>query len=449
MRYAIGGLRVDPKTRTVLVNGAPVAVGMRVVAILIALCERAPAVVSKDELIAQAWPGSVVDDSSLWQNIHVIRQLLRAHAGTNAIENVRGRGYRLTVPVRISRPPAREILQRGFAAVLAIALVCSIGGRPVIPARSEQARRIERLAAYYWNLRTEPALRQSLLLYRQLTRLEPKNATGYAGIADSAAILSLFYDDDYVAYRRAALRASATALAVDPNSAASETSYALAREVAFQHYGIYDDYFLRAISLDPSYAPARLRYGISLVARGRISDAIVQLRRAVDLEPVSLPANLWLARALYYAHRPGDAVAYAREAVRLAPDQWDAQMLLGNIEAALGDKHTAAKTFVALVPVAPRLARLLLVQLNAASGAQKIARKQLARESLYDRDDAILWENAAIAQLQLRDRTAALAALRHIHNADATDRAVFALDPRLDVVRDDARFMRWTAVPGS
>lgn len=451
MRYAVGAIHVDAETLVVTEGGTPVAVGPRVAATLAVLCERAPEVVSKDELIARTWPDTVVDDSSLWQNVHVIRQLLRTHAGAGGVENVRGRGYRLSVPVTIVENAPAWSLQRAAVAAAAVLFLAFAFGSAPIPqaARSTEAQRVEKLASYYWNIRSASAMRRSLALYERLARLEPNRAEGYAGIAEAAAIYSLFYDDGgrgYLTYRALALRASDKALALNPNSAAAETAYALAREIAEQRYGSADEHYRNAIAIDPDYAPARLRFGISLLLRGKLDDATVQLRRAADLQPVSLPANLWLARALYFSHRADDGLGYAREAVRLAPDQWDAQLTLGEIEVARGDARAARNTFASLRALAPQLAQMMLAQVDARNGARQEARALLAHEKLYASSDSIVWENAAIARLRLDDRAGALSELRHVQNGDATDWSLLALDPGLDSVRNDPRFARWTTL---
>jgi DNA-binding winged helix-turn-helix (wHTH) protein len=61
-------------------NGArkfePVAIGSRALDILGVLIERAGEVVSKDEIIAAVWPGTVVEDSNLTVQISALRRVL-------------------------------------------------------------------------------------------------------------------------------------------------------------------------------------------------------------------------------------------------------------------------------------------------------------------------------------------------------------------------------------
>jgi DNA-binding winged helix-turn-helix (wHTH) protein len=55
---------------------APVAIGSRGLDILGVLIARAGEVVSKDEIIAAVWPGTVVEDSNLTVQISALRRVL-------------------------------------------------------------------------------------------------------------------------------------------------------------------------------------------------------------------------------------------------------------------------------------------------------------------------------------------------------------------------------------
>ena len=78
----------------------PVAIGSRALDILGVLIERAGEVVSKDEIIAAVWPGTVVEDSNLTVQISALRAVLdRGRANGSCIQTVSGRGYRFAARV--------------------------------------------------------------------------------------------------------------------------------------------------------------------------------------------------------------------------------------------------------------------------------------------------------------------------------------------------------------
>jgi predicted ATPase/DNA-binding winged helix-turn-helix (wHTH) protein len=75
-------------------NGVPLDLGGRAMDVLLALIARANAVVSKEELLAEAWPGVVISDGSLRYQITMLRQALGdGQDGARYVSNIVGRGY--------------------------------------------------------------------------------------------------------------------------------------------------------------------------------------------------------------------------------------------------------------------------------------------------------------------------------------------------------------------
>jgi TolB-like protein/DNA-binding winged helix-turn-helix (wHTH) protein len=95
-------------------NGAgtfePVAIGSRAIDILGVLIEQAGEVVSKDEIIAPVWPGTIVEDSNLTVQISALRRVLdRGQPNGSCIQTVPGRGYRFAARVtRSGTDPSPE-----------------------------------------------------------------------------------------------------------------------------------------------------------------------------------------------------------------------------------------------------------------------------------------------------------------------------------------------------
>lgn len=116
LRYGFRGWRLLPSQRRLLVDGLSVEVGARAFDVLQALVERRERIVSKDELMAVAWPGRVVEENNISVQIAALRRLI----GANAITTVPGIGYRLTAepemdaepqsaPAPINRPAALSV----------------------------------------------------------------------------------------------------------------------------------------------------------------------------------------------------------------------------------------------------------------------------------------------------------------------------------------------------
>jgi DNA-binding winged helix-turn-helix (wHTH) protein len=67
--YAFGSFRLAPAQRELLEDGKPLRLGSRAFDILVTLVESAGETIGRDQLIARAWPDTVVDEGAL--RVHV------------------------------------------------------------------------------------------------------------------------------------------------------------------------------------------------------------------------------------------------------------------------------------------------------------------------------------------------------------------------------------------
>jgi predicted ATPase/DNA-binding winged helix-turn-helix (wHTH) protein len=90
-----GRFELHPEDRRLLADGASIALGRRAFDLLLVLVREAGILVSKDRLLAEAWPGLVVEENNLQVQVSALRKVL----GPDAIETVPGHGYRFTQTV--------------------------------------------------------------------------------------------------------------------------------------------------------------------------------------------------------------------------------------------------------------------------------------------------------------------------------------------------------------
>jgi TolB-like protein len=91
-----GRFRLNLVRRELTRDGAPVQLGTRAVDILIALASAEGEVVSKDELMAQVWPGLVVEENNIQVHVSALRKALGEEKSAQcSVLTVPGRGYRL------------------------------------------------------------------------------------------------------------------------------------------------------------------------------------------------------------------------------------------------------------------------------------------------------------------------------------------------------------------
>ena len=78
--YEFGEFRMDVRERQLLRKGRPIPLTGKVFDTLRVMLERAGRLVTKDELIQQLWPDTVVEENNLNQNISAIRKALAEQA---------------------------------------------------------------------------------------------------------------------------------------------------------------------------------------------------------------------------------------------------------------------------------------------------------------------------------------------------------------------------------
>ena len=100
MRYLFGRFEADTSRRNLLLDGESQPIRSRAFDLLIALVERSDRIVGTEELFNVVWPGLVVEESNLRQQIAALRRIV----GAEALVNIPGRGYRFTMPLAAIAP---------------------------------------------------------------------------------------------------------------------------------------------------------------------------------------------------------------------------------------------------------------------------------------------------------------------------------------------------------
>ena len=134
--HHFGPFRLDAGAGILFCGAEPAALGRRAVALLGTLLERAGAPVSKEVLIAAAWPGLAVEDNNLTVQIAALRRVLEDVAqGAGWIETMPRRGYRYVgPPVATERAPVDAGLSPSLplpeAPSIAVLAFDNLGGDP-------------------------------------------------------------------------------------------------------------------------------------------------------------------------------------------------------------------------------------------------------------------------------------------------------------------------------
>jgi len=172
---------------------------------------------------------------------------------------------------------------------------------------------------YYWNKRTSADLERAIGHFWQAIDADPLFALAYVGIADCYNWLGYIFgrmppEDAMPKARAAALKA----LEIDDQLAEAYASLAFVKYVFEWQWKEAQDYFKRAIELNPGYAPVRHVYSVYLATVWRQFDqALAEIKKGLELDPLSLPINHMAGFLLLLARRPDEAITQFRKTLEI------------------------------------------------------------------------------------------------------------------------------------
>jgi TolB-like protein/tetratricopeptide (TPR) repeat protein len=107
--FRFGSFRLATGRRELSFGSAPVTIGSRAFDLLVSLVRRQGRLATKDELMAEVWPGTIVDESNLPTQMAALRKVLAADPDlARCLQTVPGRGYRFVASVEIGTDASFE-----------------------------------------------------------------------------------------------------------------------------------------------------------------------------------------------------------------------------------------------------------------------------------------------------------------------------------------------------
>jgi adenylate cyclase len=249
-------------------------------------------------------------------------------------------------------------------------------------------------------------------MFQRAIDIDADFALAYAGIADVAAFLGMYYP-----------------VAKADLSAALDASQ-------------------RALELDPDLAEAHAARGAVLFVSGHLAEAEVAFRRAVDLDPRLFEARYFHARACFQQGRYAEAAELYRAASEVREDYASSFFAAQSLESlelhdeareAYQEALNVAERFLDLNPDDPRAATMRAVSLCRLGRVDEgLAWADRALD--IDPEDAGVRYNAACLYALAGNASRALDCLESAVSVGFGNREWLARDPDLDGVRSEPRF---------
>ena len=166
--------------------------------------------------------------------------------------------------------------------------------------------------------RTPDGMTSSIQYFQDAISKDPTFAAAYAGLADSLLEVTTYQIQPPAEVIPQAKAAAQKALQLDERLAEAHTSLATIRFYHLEWDGVESE-FLRAIALNPGYAPALHWYALSLAAQGRKEESITEIKLAREIDPRSLIINANVGWCYYLAGDADRAIEEEKTTLRLDP----------------------------------------------------------------------------------------------------------------------------------
>jgi TolB-like protein/DNA-binding winged helix-turn-helix (wHTH) protein len=407
--------------------------------------------------------------SSTWKYKHADRDIdrLRQELGADYVleGSLRRAGERVRVTAQLIQAVDQthvwaETYERDLGDVLvlesevarAVARAIALTLTPDAQARLASARSVRAESyqdylrgRYFWNRRTEAALKQAIGYFQRAIAADPDYARAYSGLADCYSALGASSIVGALPPRQAMPEAKAAALKalqIDGTLAEAHNSLAMVHLLYDWDLAASEREFRRALELDPDYTTAHHWYSHTLIVVGRTDESLAESKRALELEPLNLAIGGHLGWHYLYARQYDQAIEQFRKTLELDPafpqtQRYAAwaylqkgmhQEAIASLRAALGQLGRNPEVEGELghaLGVAGRRAEALAVfeGLRPVSSTRYVSPYSVAlvHVGLGDRDQALAWLEKA-----------------YVERSDYM--AYLSREPMLDGLRSDPRF---------
>jgi tetratricopeptide (TPR) repeat protein/DNA-binding winged helix-turn-helix (wHTH) protein len=294
-----------------------------------------------------------------------------------------------------------------------------------------------------WSRRGEANLKAAIEHFQSAIAKRPDYGLAHSGLADAYVLLPFYSGFSQAeAYSKAKV-AALKAVELAPQSAEAHTSLAYVKLYADWDFRGADEEFRIALQQNPNYATALQWHSEYLSLIGRFDDAVSEIKRAIALMPDS-PVMHHNAGQIYQAGRRYDeAIAEYDTALRLDPTFRTSRAFTSLAYIRKGMHDEGVEIGIGSVvetgdPTQIAIARRLTDSYHV-KGYEGYLREVIAIE-LEDNPDRYPYR-IALNYAQLGEKDQAFRYLDRAYQLHHCDLLLMNVDPELDFLRSDPRFL--------
>jgi eukaryotic-like serine/threonine-protein kinase len=296
---------------------------------------------------------------------------------------------------------------------------------------------------FAFNQETPEGFRLALNLFLRAAAADPAFAPALIGIAETHMRLD-WYGLEAASEGVAAVRSAlTTALRLQPDSVAGLCALAITQAGWDWDWSGAANTFNRAIAAGAGLASVHFHYGLDfLTPRGRLEEALRELRQALRLDPLSSIVHTAVGGCLYRMRRWDEAEETLRATLHENPEFGHALWSLGRVLLEQGRSEEALtyfeKAFQVMGQIPAGLAEIGYC--HARMGRRDLALAMLHRLQQLRQEGWVSPLNSALVHVGLEDHDAAISCLEEAFERRVRQLVWINVDPRYDALHGTPAF---------
>jgi TolB-like protein/Flp pilus assembly protein TadD/DNA-binding XRE family transcriptional regulator len=297
---------------------------------------------------------------------------------------------------------------------------------------------------FYWAQRPQ-GIAKAIEFFERAIDKEPTSARARAGLADCYATLGSWENGtlppiDAMAKANAA---ATKALELDNRLAEAHTTLAYRTVHHDWNWATAEAQFEHAFNLNPNYAVCHHWYSHYLMAVGRVEESLHASERCLELDPLDLVINIHMAWHYHFARQYEQAIEQCWKTSELHPQSFWPAWFFGLAYEQQGQIDRAEQE----LQVAVKMSGDVTFASAALGHLYGIAGKTVQAQSIFDELTAragrtyVPAYDIALVCAGLGWKDQALGYLSQAHQERSGWMTYINVDPRLDLLREDPRFI--------
>jgi eukaryotic-like serine/threonine-protein kinase len=296
---------------------------------------------------------------------------------------------------------------------------------------------------FAFNQETPEAFKQALAFFLRATTADPAFAPAWIGIAETHMRLDWYGLEPGSEAVPAVRSALTTALRLEPDSVPSLCALAITQAGWDWDWTAANNTFNRAIAAGAGLASVHFHYGLDfLTPRGRLEEALRELRQALRLDPLSPIVHTAVGGGLYRMRRWDEAAETLRATLQTNPGFGHAHWSLGRVLLEQGQSKEALTCFEHALQMMGEIPAGLseIGYCHARMGRRELALATLHQLQQLGQERWVSPLNLALVHVGLGDHDAAIRCLEESYEKRIRQLVWINVDPRYDALHGAPAF---------